>query len=410
MPRRARACTPHLVVGLVVAATAVTAGVVAPRANAYPDQCQHGVSGVSRRGLAAAAPGADGALVAAAARTGATVGALVEPVGLREVVWPSRAARDAGLVALRRVPGVRFAETETVLRAHRSSNDPRLREQWGLTKIGAPRAWDVQTGTQSDVTIAVLDTGVDFKHPDLAGRVLPGPNVTAGTEDAQDDHSHGTHVAGIAAAATNNRAGVAGVSWGAKILAVKVLDKSGSGTSCDVAVGIIEAAKREADVLNLSLGAGVACPLAFRAAIAYAEQQGALVVASSGNDGYTASPQAAPANCPGVLGVGATDQKDGVTAFTTFGSSVDVTAPGQQILSTYFDPKKNVRGYAAFSGTSMSAPFVSGLAALLMAEHPDWTATQVSDRIVATVDDLGPPGRDDYYGAGRINAARALAS
>ncbi len=375
----------------------------------YPEACFFGVGGAEQRGLVAAPAQADRELMAVVRRTGGRAGRRVGPMGLRQVLWSSQGRRDAGLAALAQVGGVQFTEPVQRVAAHRAPNDPGLRRQWGLAKIGAPRAWDVTTGLGAKVTIAVLDTGVDLRHPDLRGRVVNGPNVAYGTDDSQDDESHGTHVAGIAAAATNNKVGVAGVSWGATVLAVKVLNKSGSGTSCDIAVGIIEAADRDVDVINMSLGGAFTCPAAFRVAVAYAEQKGALVVASSGNDGFVASPQSAPANCPGVLGVGATDIRDEPSSFTTFGGSVDVAAPGTDILSTFFDPKKNASTYATQSGTSMSAPFVSGLAALLKAKHPDWTPAQVAARIVESVDDLGPAGRDDFYGAGRINAARALA-
>jgi len=372
-----------------------------------PEFCFVGVEGAERRGLVVAPEAADRAVVAAVHRSGGQVGRRAEPVGLREAVWPSVALREAGIAALRRVPGLSSVEPEHVVHAHKAANDPRIREQWGLARIGAPRAWDVETGSR-DVTVAVLDTGVDLLHPDLKGKVDNGPNVAYGTDDSQDDQSHGTHVAGIVAAATNNRVGVAGVAWGVRVLAIKVLSDKGSGTSCDVAVGILEAGKAEAEVINMSLGAAAVCPLAYRAVIAYAQHQGAVVVASAGNDGYFASPQSSPANCPGVLGVGATDQDDQPSSFTTFGGSVDVVAPGHLILSTLFDPKKNVRGYAAFSGTSMAAPFVSGLAALLCSQHPDWTPAEVAERIVATAQDLGPAGRDDFYGVGLINAARAV--
>jgi len=374
----------------------------------YPEACFVGVGGPEQRGLIAAPARVDRDLMAVVRRTGGLAGRRVGPMGLRQVRWPSARERAVGLAAVVEVPGVAFAEPVLRVVAHRSANDPGLRRQWGLAKIGAPRAWDVETGVGKSVTIAVLDTGVDLRHPDLRGRVVNGPNVAYGTDDSQDDESHGTHVAGIAAAATNNRVGVAGVSWGATVLAIKVLGKNGAGTSCDIAVGIIEAADRGADVINMSLGGAFPCPAAFRAAVAYAEQKGALVVASSGNDGFFASPQSSPANCPGVLGVGATDIRDEPSTFTTFGSTVDVAAPGSEILSTYFDPKKNISTYATQSGTSMSAPFVSGLAALLKARHPEWAPAQIAARIVATADDLGPAGRDDFYGAGRINAARAL--
>ncbi len=386
--------------GLVTSATAYAS---------YPEACFAGVEGIDGRALVVAPRSADRAVVAAALRTGGLVGRRVDPVGLREVVWPSRAALEVGLTVIAGVPGVRAAEREHVVHAHRAPNDPRLTEQWGLTKIGARKAWDVETGTSNPVKVAVIDTGVDFEHPDLQGRVENGPNVAYGTEDSQDDQSHGTHVAGIVAASSNNKVGVAGMSWGAKVLAIKVLNEEGSGTSCDVAVGMIEAGRHEVDVVNMSLGAATTCPIVYRLVTAYLKQQDIVVVASSGNDGYYASPQSAPSNCPDVIGVGATDRKDEPASFTTFGGSVDVAAPGHEILSTFMDPKTGKRSYAAFSGTSMAAPFVAGLAALLRSQHPEWTAAQVTDRILATVDDIGPAGRDDFYGAGRINAARALA-
>jgi subtilisin family serine protease len=405
-----RALAARLAVAAALVSPVLTGLVTSSTAYAsYPEACFVGVEGIEGRAMVVAPKSADRAVVAAALRTGGLVGRRVDPVGLREVVWPTAEALDAGLPVIARVPGVRAAEREHVVHAHRSANDPRMAEQWGLTKIGARKAWDVETGTRNPVKVAVIDTGVDFEHPDLQGHLENGPNVAYGTEDSQDDHFHGTHVAGIIAASSNNRVGVAGMSWGAKVLAIKVLSKEGSGTSCDVAVGMLEAGRHEADVINMSLGAATTCPIVYRLVMAYLVQQDVVVVASSGNDGYYASPQSSPANCPDVIGVGATDRKDEPASFTTFGGSVDVAAPGHEILSTFLDTKTGKRGYTAMSGTSMAAPFVSGLAALLRSQHPEWTAAQVTDRIVATVDDVGPPGRDDFYGAGRINAARAVA-
>ncbi|HEV2890863.1 MAG TPA: S8 family serine peptidase, partial [Frankiaceae bacterium] len=241
------------------------------------------------------------------------------------------------------------------------------------------------------------------------GQVLAGTDLVNGDDDATDDHGHGTHVAGTIAAASNNRAGVAGVAWGAKVLPVKVLNENGAGTSCDIAVGIVEATDRGASILNMSLGMSGACPVVFQAAFAYADNKKVLPVASSGNDALQGAPSSAPANCPGVLAVGATDPYDKPAVFTTWGPQVDVSAPGVQIMSTTIDAKTGKFGYGFMSGTSMACPHVAGLAALVRSRHPDWTPAKVSEVIVSTADDRGPRGRDDFYGSGRINAAKALA-
>jgi subtilisin family serine protease len=392
---------------LLCALTSTTVAV--PGASAqYPEACFPAVDGISRRALVALAPGAGRDVVALVRAAGGRVGARIAPLGVRAVELPSRAARDALLPRLRSLPGVVAAEPDAVVSAHRKPNDPYAVSQWAIAKTGLSRAWDVTTGT-SAVTVAVIDTGVAAGHPDLKGKVLAGVDVVNGDDDATDDHGHGTHVAGTVAAATNNRRGVSGVAWGAKVLPVKVLNESGSGTSCDVVVGIVEAVKRGAHVLNLSLGFASACPVAFRLATEYATQQKALVVASAGNDALQGGPTSAPANCAGVLGVGATDSRDLPATFSTFGAAVDVSAPGVDIVSTTVNPRKRTYGYGEMSGTSMAAPHVAGLAALLRSKHPDWTPAQIADAIVRTADDRGAKGRDDFYGAGRINAARALA-
>lgn len=392
-----------LVAGAVVAGTV---GLPAARAE-YPEVCFAGVEGVSKRALVSASPAAENAVATLVARAGGRLGARIEPVGVRHVELPSAAVRDAVVAALSATPGVRWAEPDLLVSAHRAVNDPMARGQWAIDKIGLRRAWDVTTGAAS-VTVAVIDTGVAADHPDLKGKVLPGIDVVNDDEDASDDHGHGTHVAGTVAAASNNRRGVAGVAWGAKVLPVKVLSAAGSGGTCDVLMGMVEAVRKGAHVLNLSLGVVSPCPLAFKAAVAYATQEKRLIVASSGNDGRQGGASAAPANCDGVLGVGATNKGDKPTAFSTFGPQVDVSAPGDLILSTTYDPKRRAYGYEAWSGTSMAAPHVAGLAALIRSKHGDWTPEQITAAITETADDKGNPGRDDFYGAGRINAARAL--
>lgn len=354
-------------------------------------------SGALVRGDASVVRGAGGAVVGR-----------IPALGAVEAAFPTRAARDEGVRALR-AAGV-VAQPEHVYTATSTKpNDPMLKWQWGLAKVGAQKAWDRDIGTSSPVLVAVLDTGVDLKHPDLLGHVTAGKNVADNTDDPTDNHGHGTHVAGIIAASTNNKVGVAGMSWGAQVLAVKVLGADGAGSDCDIALGIVDAVQAGAKVLNLSLGAdGAPCDQVTQAAIDYALRQGALPVIAAGNGAKKGNKSSSPANCDGAFPVGATDANDRVAAFSTHQPYVAISAPGVSVLSTYLDAKTGKHTYAFLSGTSMATPMVAGLAALLLSEHGTWTPQQVRDRIVATADDKGARGKDPYYGAGRINAARAL--
>ena len=393
----------------VLLSAAVVCGALAvpPATAQYPSYCYHGVEGVSRQGLVGVFAAGDAALRRLVAAYGGTVRPRHPVLGFRAVELPTSRARDAVLAAATTLPGVAWAEPVRAASVNKAANDPLARQQWAIGKIGLARAWDVETGKPS-VVVAVMDTGVAAAHPDLRGQVLPGVDVANNDDDATDDQGHGTHVAGTIAAASNNRAGVAGVAWGAKILPVKVLGETGSGSSCDIAVGVVESVDRGASIINMSLGMAGPCPVVFRVAFEYAAQKKVLSIGSSGNDQLQGAPSAAPGNCEHVLGVGATDSNDKPAIFTTWGPQVDVSAPGVAILSTTIDPKKGTYGYGAMSGTSMAAPHVSGLAALVKSKHPDWTPEQVSAAIVETADDRGQRGRDDFYGVGRINAARAL--
>ena len=389
---------------LLLAAQAVTA---APAPAEYlPSVCNLVGTATGSTALVAGEPAAVARAVAAAG--GRVVGRIHE-LGVLQVSFGTRAARDATLPAVARAPGVRVAEPERVYTVHRTPNDRYYAHQWGLRRIAAPKAWDLETGSRRAVTVAILDTGVALKHPDLSGRVVAGPDVANDDDDPSDDHGHGTHVAGIVGARTNNRVGVAGLSWGAQLLAVKVLGSDGSGSDCDVVLGMVRATDAGAQVLNLSLGAeGLPCGVVTQWAVDYARDAGAVVVASAGNNAQKGNQASSPANCARVLSVGATDSADKVARFSHHGADVDVSAPGDAVVSTGWDAAKRRNAYAVMSGTSMAAPHVAGLAALLLARHPTWTPDQVMDRIVRTADDRGVRGRDDFYGAGRINAARAL--
>lgn len=320
--------------------------------------------------------------------------------------------RAAALAALEADPNVRWAEPNGVVRLApvtrevpvprlTAGDDPMLKDQWGMAKIEAPAVWPTQAGARK-VVVAIVDTGIYYKHPEFGDRVDPGFDVIHNDFDARDDMMHGTHCAGIVAAGLGDGQGVVGVAPNVSLLAVKVMDEEGMGTFADIAKGIVYAVQRGADVMNLSLGAQNTT-YTLKEAITYATKSKTLVVAAMGNEA-TDSP-AYPAAYPGVMAVGATRADDEKAGFSNTGGHISVAAPGHKILSTVLYGK-----YEAVSGTSMASPHVAGLAALLKSAHPDWTAAQIRARIEATADDLGAPGFDPAYGHGRLNARRALAA
>ncbi len=280
-------------------------------------------------------------------------------------------------------------------------NDPYTSDQWGLSKINAPAAWALSKG--DGVLIAVLDTGADFSHPDLAGKLRSDIDwdFVNDDNDASDDNGHGTHVSGIAAAATNNSTGVAGVGWNAIILPLKVMDSGGSGNSFVLARAIQYAADKRARVINMSLGGAYSCPSHLQEAINYAYNRGVLLVAAAGNDGRNQS--VFPANCTHVLGVAATTSSDGRASFSNYGNHVSVAAPGVYIRSTC-----KGGGYCYMQGTSMATPFVAGVAALVYGWRSTYTPDQVASAILDNAQDLGTTGWDQYYGCGRIDAFNAV--
>jgi thermitase len=322
--------------------------------------------------------------------------ASIPQIDSRVIVVPDADVTQT-LAQLRRDGDVEFASVDTTMRAAWMPNDPMIGQQWLVSLIGMPEAWDVTRGS-SDVIFADVDSGVDASHPDLAGRVLPGRDFVANDYDARDEHGHGTHVAGIAAASANNSMGVAGVAPSVKILPVRVLNASGSGYSSGVAAGIVWAADQGADVINLSLGsASGASEIAY--AVDYAASKGAVVVCAAGND--SRGSLSYPARYDACLSVGATTSTDDRASFSNYGTGIDVVAPGQSILST--TPGNQ---YASWSGTSMASPVVSGVAALLASKGLN--RSQIINAIQTTAKDLGAAGYDTVYGHGRVDAARAL--
>ncbi|MEB3197423.1 MAG: S8 family serine peptidase [Candidatus Sericytochromatia bacterium] len=281
--------------------------------------------------------------------------------------------RDALLRALRQDPAVAWAEPDYRF-AMSESNDPQLPKQWAIPTIRAEQAWP--QAQASGVTVAVLDTGVDQRHPDLQGQIVAGSDLVDGDRDPQDQQGHGTHVAGTIAARLNNGVGVAGVAPQAKILAIRVLDAQGSGAMSDIADGVLAAVDAGARVINLSLG-GSSDGQTLRAAIERAQQAGVLVVAAAGNEGSESLSY--PAAYPGVVSVGASTAKDTRASFSNFGRWVQIAAPGDRILSTQLGG-----GYVSLSGTSMASPHVAAVAAQVRALRPDWGLAQVRSTLLST--------------------------
>jgi len=283
-----------------------------------------------------------------------------------------------------------------------AATDPLLAQQWGIFAIGADRVWTTTTG--QGVIVAVVDSG-SGPHPDLAGNLLTGHSFFGSVESLDgsdiDASGHGSHVAGIIAAAANNGIGGSGVAPRAKILPIQVLDQAGQGYARDVAAGVRYAADNGAKVINLSLG-GTTESSSLTQAITYANDKGVLVVAAAGNGGAIDKPKW-PASLDLTLAVTAVDQANNATSFDQRGDYIDLSAPGANIVST-------AKGdYVTLSGTSMAAGFVAGAAALLFAAEPRVTNAQVRDILLRTATDIGDPGRDVTFGVGLINMVAALA-
>ncbi len=296
-------------------------------------------------------------------------------------------------------PEVAYVEPDgTVTAQDTLPNDPGFAFQYALLNIRAPQGWDMTTGSHL-VTIAIVDSGVDQTHPELAPKILPGYDFVNGDADPQDDNGHGTHVAGIAAAFSNNGLGMTGVSWGAQILPVKVLNEFNSGTYSNVAAGIIWATDQGAQVINLSLGGG-SPSLTLENAVNYAAAHGVALVAAAGNTGGAIL---YPARYPNVIAVASTNAANLRAPSSAFGPELDLSAPGVSIYSLAIGG-----GYTTLGGTSMAAPHVSGALALLLS-MPGVGPIQARSYLETSALDLDAPGWDIFTGYGLIQLDAALA-
>ena len=293
-----------------------------------------------------------------------------------------------------------YVEPNYYVHAALTPNDPWWASQWGLPKVRADLAWNIELGKRSTV-VAVVDTGIDYHHEDLADNYLPsGYDWVNHDSDPMDDNGHGTHVAGIIGAVTNNGVGVAGLAQ-VSIMAEKVLDSGGGGTIFNVAQGVIDATNKGARITNNSYGTYFYDDT-MRAAFQYAWSHGVLNVAAAGNDN-TNQPFYPAAFTGFVVSVAGTDQNDARYTLSNYGDWIELSAPAVNIISTL--PGNS---YGPLTGTSVSSAFITGAAALMSSHCEALSTDKVRRHLQETALDLGTPGRDPFFGFGRIDVFSAL--
>ena len=413
----------RLVSGLAAVTVVSGLALAGPVRAAEPDSV---AAPVSAEPSASSAP-ADGLLVRfdpgtsdAAIRSAVTAagGRIEESSGDTGYIKVSTGDRPAAEVqaTLDRSPVVSEVGPNTIRYAAAVPNDPNFSSQNSyLQAMNLPAAWDTTTGNAS-MTMAIIDSGVQLNHPDLAGRLVPGWDFVNRDSDPSDDFGHGTMVAGIAAASTNNGRGVAGATWQGRIMPIKVLDSRGAADDENIAAGIRWAVDHGANVINLSLGGPGEGTGILQQSVNYATSRNVVVVAAAGNDGDKSVAEATaphyPAACAGVIAVGATDAAGNHASFSSYGSWIDVVAPGAVTEIPARGITTTMRGstYGAGSGTSFSAPLVAGVAFLMRSADPNADQATISNRLIASARDLGPAGFDAVYGTGMVDATAALAA
>ncbi len=346
-------------------------------------------------------------------------------------------------------PDVAYAEPNTIKTIAKTPNDPFYAYQWHYEAMNLPAAWDIEDGAAGGVTVAVIDTG-SVPHPDLQGVWAGGYDFVSNpaysadgdgydadpTDLGGESFYHGTHVAGTVAASTDNGSGVAGVSWGAKLLSVRVLGATGIGTLSDTVNGALWAAgepvegvpinPNPAQVINLSLGGEAPCSMFEQSAIDTVRAKGVTVVVAAGNSDIDVA-EFSPANCDGVIAVGATGPRGRRAPYSNYGGEIDVMAPGGDrgqsvnvngdrapagVLSTVKNEQTSRFDYAFYTGTSMAAPHVSGLVALMLAQEPGLSPDAIEAKLKGSATPLsaracGRADREDC-GAGLVDASAAL--
>ncbi len=335
-------------------------------------------------------------------KIGGNLSALIVELQFESMLGFVQDVRDTGLAS--------YIEPNMKVQAQFTPNDPYWKLQWGPQKIQADWAWNTTKGSSS-VLVAIVDTGIDYTHPDLKADYVPlGYNWVYNDAYPLDDFGHGTHCAGIIAAVLNNNVGIAGTAQ-VHIMAEKVLDSEGSGYWDWVAEGIVHATDQCANIISMSLG-GYGDSELVHTAVKYANDAGVLLIAAAGND--NTDMKSYPAAYEEVVAVAATDQFDDKASFSNYGDWIELAAPGVSIYSTMptYPVTLNYYGYSMnydyLSGTSMACPCVAGVAALAWSRYPNSTSEFVRQWLRVTADDLGDPGFDPYYGFGRVNARKTV--
>lgn len=433
--------TPPLPTGTVVGSIVVAASRLAPAASAVPARplrlpLNRPALVPDRLMVKFRAGAAANAVADVHRQAGSTVLRTIERLGVQVVRLAPGTSAGAAMVLYRGSGLVEYVEQDAYAYRMATPNDPSYGAQWHYPQIGLPTAWDTTTG--GAVIVAVIDSGIRFDHPDLGGVTVTGydfnSNPDNGDGNGRDpdptdpgcpdidpsDLSHGTHVSGTVAARTNNSLGVAGVTWGGvsptKIMPLRVLgqiqpftdpDNCGVGSYSDIADAIVYAADHGAKVINMSLGGSVGSTTV-DSAITYARNLGVTLVAAAGNT--FCGPVSYPARNGNVIAVAATTSTNTRASYSACGSEIDVAAPGGSsgagVLSTTWSPAGG-HTYASFQGTSMAAPHVSGLVALMISRGVTGPST-LQATLESTATDLGPTGRDSEFGAGLVNAALAI--
>ncbi|MES2831487.1 MAG: S8 family serine peptidase [Pseudomonadota bacterium] len=307
------------------------------------------------------------------------------------------------LEALKRHPHLKFVEEDRLVKATAIPNDPYFGSQWHTARINAPIAWDRTLG--AGVTIAIIDSGVNSSHPDLAANMVQGYNFVENNTNTTDVCNHGTLVAGAAAGVSNNGTGIAGVAGRSRIMPIKIAYLDPASNSClssysAIAKGITHAADNGARIVNVSFGPIADSP-AIQSAAQYLKSKGGLLFISAGNAGINES----FARNTAMIPVAATDTQDVKPGWSNYGNFIALSAPGTGIWTT-----TGTSGYQEMSGTSFSSPVAAGVGALMMAVNPALNNLTIEQLLYSTAVDLGSPGVDTYYGYGRVNAGAAVAA
>ena len=322
----------------------------------------------------------------------------IEGINVRVIQLPPQASEKAVEALLKNNKHLKFAERDMIVRPEGTANDTYYSSAWHLPKIGATTAWDVTTG--DNVVIAVLDSGVDATHPDLAGRLIPGWNFYDNNSNTADVFGHGTLVAGSASANTNNGVGVASVAGNALILPLRISATDGSASFSNMAKALTWAADKGAHVANISYQS-VSGSATVASAAQYMKNKGGVTVVAAGNTGVEQT--FAPTDT--MISVSATTSSDAVASWSSYGSYVDVAAPGSGIWTT-----KKGGGYGSANGTSFASPVTAAVIAMMRSVNPVLPPADLEKILISTAVDLGTAGFDKKFGHGRINAAAAVSA